>query len=127
MRIFAAVAALAGLALAGVAGAQQPSATGKPAPTVRQNVPDRPAEIPAVSNERAMQALANLEALRQGRLFVSDLSPQAMQDVLDLDRMLRGEGTDNRSYVQQCIDAEVSRAGGRPTRLAWEVIRLKCR
>ena len=69
-----------------------------------------------------------LEALRQGRLFTSDLSPQELQDVLELDRTARsGALGDNRSFVQQCIDEEVRRNGGRPTRLAWEVIRLKCR
>lgn len=77
--------------------------------------------------ERLSRAIANLEALRQGRLFTSDLSPQELQDVLELERLARG-GTlgDNRSFVQQCIDEEVRRNGGRPGRLAWEVIRLKC-
>ena len=48
--------------------------------------------------------------------------------MLELDRTARsGALGDNRSFVQQCIDEEVRRNGGRPTRLAWEVIRLKCR
>ena len=47
--------------------------------------------------------------------------------MLDLDRTARsGALGDNRSFVQQCIDEEVRRNGGQPTRLAWEVIRLKC-
>lgn len=34
---------------------------------------------------------------------------------------------DTRSFEQRCIDSELRRAGGEPTRLDWEVIRLRCR
>ena len=95
-------------------------------PSMRQNPPANPVAPPPVLDERVLRAQANLQALWQGRLFVSDLSPQAMQDVIDLDRMLRGQGAGNRTFAQQCIDDEVRRAGGQPTRLAWEVIKLKC-
>lgn len=81
----------------------------------------------ALGTERARRARANLEALLQGRIAVNDLSPQEYQDVLAFDRALRSGTTDNRSFDQQCIDREVSRNGGEPTRLAWEVIKLKCR
>lgn len=92
-----------------------------PAPTGGPILPIAPGQ------ERLARAIANLEALRQGRLFTSDLSPQELQDVLELDRAARsGALGDNRSFVQQCIDEKVRRNGGQPTRLAWEVIRLKC-
>jgi hypothetical protein len=34
--------------------------------------------------------------------------------------------TDNRSPRQICIDEAVKKEGGRPSRLAWRVIDLKC-
>ena len=40
--------------------------------------------VPGAANERAIRARDNLEALVQGRLSTSDLSPQDLQDVLDL-------------------------------------------
>ena len=121
-------ALLAGAMIAGTPGAAQsggvPVVRSTPAPA-----PSGAPELPlAPGQERLARAIANLEALRQGRLFTSDLSPQELQDVLELDRTARsGALGDNRSFVQQCIDEEVRRNGGRPTRLAWEVIRLKCR
>ena len=120
------VAALAALALAGAAQAQQAAPRGSfsaaPAPQA-----GTPSDAYTLQQERAARARDNLVALRQGRISVADLSPQDQQDVIDLDRMARGEGADNRSFKQQCIDEEVRRAGGNPTRLAWEVIRLKCK
>jgi hypothetical protein len=86
-----------------------------------------PPDLVTAQQERAVRARDNLVALRQGRIAVTDLTPEEQQDVIDLDRMTRGEGADNRSVRQQCIDDEVRRAGGRPSRLAWEAIRLKCR
>lgn len=119
---------LAGAMIAGPAGAAQSGGV----PVVRASPTPAPSGAPelplAPGQERLARAIANLEALRQGRLFTSDLSPQELQDVLELDRTARsGALGDNRSFVQQCIDEEVRRNGGRPTRLAWEVIRLKCR
>jgi len=129
MRIVVAAALAAGLITAATAVA------GEPRPPIRVGpaAPATPAPTPAPPplapfQDRVARAIANFEALRQGRLSTSDLSPQELQDVLDLQRRARGETPgDNRSFVQQCIDEEVRRNGGRPTRLAWEVIRLKCR
>ncbi len=100
-----------------------PAATPTPAPAP----PPVPTYgFPGAPSERALRARANLEALLQERIYTSDLSPQDLQDVIDFDRMARGVAPDNRSFQQQCIDDEVARNGGRPTRLAWEVIKLKC-
>lgn len=120
---------LAGLMIAASAHSEPPLLRVGPAATS----PPAPAPSPVHTygflgdyNERAARARANLEALIQGRIFTSDLSPHDLQDVIDLDRMARGVTPDTRSFQQQCIDDEVARNGGRPTRLAWEVIRLKC-
>ncbi|WP_086606361.1 hypothetical protein [Erythrobacter donghaensis] len=95
-----------------------------PAPPKAENVPG----LPGAANDRAIRARANLEALIAGRLSTADLSAQELQDVIDFEQMVRGEQViDNRTPQQQCIDAEVRRNGGRPTQLAWQVIRLKCR
>lgn len=120
---------LAGLMIAASAHAEPPllrvgpAATPPPAPA--------PSPVPAYGfpgdyTERAARARAHLEALLQRRIYTSDLSPQDLQDVIDLDQMARGVAPDTRSFQQQCIDDEVARNDGRPTRLAWEVIRLKC-
>lgn len=77
--------------------------------------------------DRIARARDNLVAILDGRLNISALTPLEMQDVIDLDRALRGNAAEQPSFRQQCIDDEVRRAGGRPSRLAWEVIRLKCR
>lgn len=94
-----------------------------------QQVSPAPAPSPELTaqQQRIARARANLIALREGRLSVSDLSAIDLQDVLDLDRMLRGNTVDTRTPEQQCVDNEVRRAGGRPSRLAWSVIELKCR
>lgn len=116
--------------IAGTAGAAQttgvPVMRASPAPAP---APTGSAAIPVTpGQERLARAIANLEALRQGRLFTSDLTAQDLQDVLELDRLSRsGALADNRSFVQQCVDEEVRRNGGQPSRLAWEVIKLKCR
>jgi len=106
--------------------------TGAEPPTVRVRSapPPAPAATPeaqAFAVDRFAQARENLAALRDGRRAVSDLTPQELQDVLDLDRMLRGYAAEVPSPRQQCVDDEVRRAGGRPSRLAWQVIALKCR
>lgn len=84
------------------------------------------AGLPGAATDRAVRARNNLTALLGGRIYTSDLSPQELQDVLDFQRAARGGVGDNRSFQQQCIDEEVRRNRGNPTRLAWEVIRLKC-
>lgn len=94
--------------------------------------PPAPSETPApeeprLLNDRFVRARENLIALREGRISVSDLTPVELQDVVDFDRMLRGDSFDNRSPRQKCVDEEIRRAGGSPSQLAWNVIRLKCR
>ncbi len=131
MRKSAAGLLLTGLMIAAGAHAEQP--VSRAAPTARASpapapLPDPNYGLPGAPSERAFRARANLEALLQGRIFTSDLSPQELQDVIDFDRMVRGAATtDNRSTRQRCVDEEVRRNGGNPTRLAWEVIRMKCR
>lgn len=120
--MFLAPAALA-LALHMPAAAQPVTVTTSPHV---EPAPAAPADL-LPHEERIARAQANLIALREGRLSVSDLSPLELQDVLDLDRMLRGNAVDTRTPAQQCVDEEVRKAGGRPSRLAWSVIRLKCR
>lgn len=127
MKMSASAMLLAGLMITSIAQAQQPqmrvrsAETPTPAPS-----PGDTYGLPGAPNERALRARANLEALLQGRIYTSDLSPQDLQDVIDFERMARGVSPDNRSFQQQCIDEEVRRNGGNPTRLAWQVIRLKC-
>lgn len=131
MHILARCTMLAGLAVMTAAHAEPPSVTFRsgpsPAPTSQ---PPSPVIIPGeatLDQARVARAQANLLALRDGRLSVSQLSPQELQDVLDFDRRVRGGVTfDNRTFAQQCIDEEVRRAGGQPTRLARAVIKLKC-
>jgi hypothetical protein len=125
-----AVAALAAMMMAAPAAQAQTEAQPQAQPQAGPQVMLQPATPPdpaTAQQERVLRARDNLVALRQGRISVADLTPQEQQDVLDLDRMARGEGADNRSFQQQCIDAEVARIKGRPSRLAWEVIRLKCK
>lgn len=105
---------------ASIAAAQD--VTASPAPPVPVEVDQAQASL-----DRLARARNNLVLLRDGRLSVSALSPEELQDVLDLDRMVRSTAGDTPSVRQQCVDDEVRRAGGRPSRLAWEVIRLKCR
>lgn len=118
----AAGAVLAAALIAAAPGAGQ-TAEGVPTATPSPQAPGFPVA------DRALRARAHLEALIAGRLSTSDLSPQELQDVIDFDRMVRGRAaaTDTRSFSQRCVDEEVRRNGGNPSRLAWEVIRLKCR
>lgn len=118
---------LAGLMITANAQAEPPRMRVRPAETpTPAPSPGDSYGLPGAPNERALRARANLEALLQGRIYTSDLSPQDLQDVLDFERMARGAYPDNRSFQQQCIDEEVRRNGGNPTPLAWRVIRLKC-
>jgi len=96
--------------------------TSSPAPSASPDASQAQASL-----DRLARARNNLILLRDGRLSVSALTPEELQDVLDLDRMVRSTAGDPPSVRQQCVDDEVRRAGGRPSRLAWEVIRLKCR
>lgn len=131
MKALARCTMLAGLAVMTAAHAGPPPVTfgsgPSPAPTSQPPSPGIIPGEPTLDQARAARAQANLLALRDGRLSVSQLSPQELQDVLDFDRLVRGGATfDNRTFAQQCVDEEVRRAGGQPTRLAWAVIKLKC-
>ena len=118
---------LAGLMITATAQAEPPRMRVRPAETpTPAPSPGDSYGLPGAPNERALRARANLEALLQGRIYTSDLSPQDLQDVLDFERMARGVVPDNRTFQQQCIDEEVRRNRGNPTQLAWQVIRLKC-
>ena len=118
---------LAGLMITASAQAEPPQMRVRPAETpTPAPSPGDSYGLPGAPNERALRARANLEALLQGRIYTSDLSPQDLQDVLDFERMARGVVPDNRTFQQQCIDEEVRRNGGNPSQLAWQVIRLKC-
>ncbi|QDH33815.1 hypothetical protein [Porphyrobacter sp. YT40] len=112
--------------LTAAAQAQVPVVRATPTPQPPQA--DATYGLPGAVNERALRARTNLLALLEGRLSTADLSAQELQDIVDFQRMVRGEQPiDNRTPQQQCIDEEVRRNDGRPTQLAWEVIRLKCR
>jgi predicted dienelactone hydrolase len=77
--------------------------------------------------DRFARARDNYIALRDGRISVSDLSAEELQNVLDLDRRTRGDYPDPRTTRERCVDEEVRRAGGRPSQLARQVIAMKCR
>ncbi|TYB86070.1 hypothetical protein [Oceaniovalibus sp. ACAM 378] len=79
----------------------------------------------APDSTRIDRARANYEALLQGRIQLGQLTPQDLRDILVLDRALRARDDGSRS--QRCVDEEVERFGGSPSRLAWRVIDLKCR
>jgi hypothetical protein len=112
---------LSGLCIAAFAPVSAQVSSARPSPTVTAQ-PDPSGALP----DRIARARVNLEALRAGRLSTSQLTAQELQDVIDLDRLARGAATDHRTFRQQCIDEEVRRNGGNPSRLAWQVIRLKC-
>ncbi len=96
-----------------------------PAPASPGQRPDAQAADPAA---RLSRARANLLALRAGHLSVAQLTSQELQDVIDFERLVSadpiGGPTEPR---QQCVAEEVRRLGGKPSRLAWQVIALKCR
>lgn len=94
-----------------------------PAPALSPTAPDQWQN----SLDRLARARDNLAAILDGRQNISALTPEELLDVIELDRTLRNNVAGPRSFQQQCIDDEVRRAGGRPSRLAWQVIRLKCR
>lgn len=103
--------------------AGQPVIIGRSLPPAASPTP----AAPSPSFDRIARAQANYEALRRGDLSIRDLAPQDLQDIVDLDRALRSGQADTRAPAQVCVDDEVRRAGGRPSRLAWRVIELKCR
>jgi len=117
-------ALLSGTPFGEATGAEPQTVIVRPAPPP---APPASPEAQTFGIDRFAQARENLAALRDGRRAVTDLTPQELQDVLDLDRMLRGYAAEVPSSRQQCVDDEVRRAGGRPSRLAWQVILLKCR
>ena len=104
----------------------EPLFTSKPAPPPAPPPLSPQIGLPGAATDRAVRARNNLTALLGGRIYTSDLSLQELQDVLDFERAARTGYADNRSFQQQCVDEEVRRNRGNPTRLAWEVIRLKC-
>lgn len=116
--------AIATLALALPAQAQQVTARTAPAQPTQQATPDAP---PQQGFDRFARARDNLAALRDGRRSIGELTPQELQDVIDLDARARGSYPDTRPTRQRCVDNEVRRLGGRPSQLDWQVIRLKCR
>jgi hypothetical protein len=126
MRIVPALALMLAVAVpvsAPVEAQGQGQFSARPAPQWQAQIP--PETLPDV--DRLARARDNLLALRDGRRAVGDLTAQELQDVIDLDRQVRGSATDTRSFRERCIDNEVRREGGNPSRLAWEVIKLKCR
>ena len=116
---FALLSALALTVTAQAAG--QTSAPHSTAPDAMTPTPDAPLL------DRAARAHINLQAVQAGTRAIGDLTAQELQDVIDLDRLLRGGALDTRNPVQRCVDREVQRLGGSPSRLAWRVIDLKCR
>lgn len=126
MRTLAAAALVLALILPAQAQAQAQARAQVKARTLPDPQTPEQAELP-LALDRFARARDNLIALREGRRAWRDLSPQELQDVIDFDRQVRGDYGDTRSVRQRCIDNEVRREGGNPSRLAWEVIRLKCR
>lgn len=85
------------VAQAQLAVARQPQA---PAPSLQLGLPDPILGLPGYVSQRGARAIVYLEALRQGRLFTSDLSPQQLQDVLDFEREPRSGGAaDDGSFA----------------------------
>lgn len=121
--IASALAVSMAVPLAAGLSAKPPSVVSRSTPPAATPTPP----APVASLDRVARARATYEALMRGEVSVSDLAPQDMQDIIDLDRALRGELPDNRTPTQACVEDEVRRAGGKPTPLAWRVIDLKCR
>lgn len=84
-----------------------------------------PARAPRTS--RFDRARANLLAIEQGRLSLGDLTRRELRDLIELDRILRDDRKPVTTHEERCIAMEARREGGRPSRLAWRAIRLKCR
>ncbi|QIQ86486.1 hypothetical protein [Erythrobacter sp.] len=123
------LAPLAALAMAGPLAADPPPTRVivTPAPTESDAPP--PAASPArkARTSRFERARANLLAIEQGRLSLGELTRQDLRDVIELERILRDDRKPVTTHEEQCIAMEVRREGGRPSRLAWHAIRLKCR
>jgi hypothetical protein len=123
---YCAAVATAGLLAAASASAEPQVTMRQSPPAAAPTMPD-PVAPPFAVPDRFSRARDNLVALRDGRLSVADLTDLELQDVLDLDRALRERSFETRTPQQQCVDDEVRRAGGKPSRLEWQVIDLKCR
>lgn len=82
---------------------------------------------PAQAQVRYPQARANYEAVLNGSRQISQLSPQELVDVLELDRRLRARKADGRAPSQRCIDAELENVNGAASPLARRAIDMKCR
>lgn len=105
--------------------AAQPQATIRTLPQA-QNPNDSNA-AQAQQLDRFARARDNWQAIRDGRRAAQDLTAEELQDVLELDRRVRGNYPDARTPSQKCIDTEMARARGQVSALALQVIRLKCR
>lgn len=82
---------------------------------------------PGVDPARLDRARSNYEAVRDGRRQIADLSPLELEDVAALDHYLRGEKPDARTTSERCVDDELGKLGGPPSRLTQRVIDIKCR
>lgn len=98
-----------------------------PAPSASDAPPPADPPVRRTRTSRFERARANLLAIEQGRLSLGDLTRQELRDVVELERILRDDRTPVTTHERQCIEMEVRREGGRPSRLAWHAIRLKCR
>lgn len=77
----------------------------------------------------AARAQRNYEAVLAGQKTLDQLSPQEFAEVRALDNAARGRAalrSDKRSPRQKCLDEEIKRAGGSPSRLELSSIELKC-
>jgi len=75
----------------------------------------------------AARAQRNYELLLRGEKSLEQLSPQEFAEVRALDNAARARANrDKRSPRQKCLDDEIKRSGGTPTRLELRVIDLKC-
>jgi hypothetical protein len=72
------------------------------------------------------RAWANYHKLITGTRQLAELTPVEVRELIELDRQLRGEGTDKRTPRQKCIDEEIDNLDVEPSRLALRTIDLKC-
>ena len=112
---------LACLALAMTAGAG-------PAAAQRGIVSEQgaPAESPDAAALSVERAWRNYNAIVGGTRQLWQLSPIELQEVMLLDRDVRGLEPDRRSPREKCLDSELDRLGAPPTELALRSIDLKC-
>ena len=72
------------------------------------------------------RAWRNYNAIVGGTRQLWQLSPIELQEVMLLDRDVRGLEPDRRSPREKCLDSELDRLGAPPTELALRSIDLKC-